>query len=335
MSPARSQGTADGDLPRPSRGPRQHQVGNVGACDQQHKPHCQREHQQGRARVADKFLAERRHQHAPSLVGRGELLFHALGNRAHLGLRGGHGNAPLEPRDCAVLMLYPPGSLAVVGQRHPVFARRARGPAEPRRHDSDHRVRSPVHRQGLADRVPPRAEAPLPEAVAQDDLSVFAGIVLVRQEHSAEQGLDAKQRKKRGGYACSQDPFRRIGTCQLLVGKGDSVEFGQRDVFENRVLLAPIEKRRHAIAARAALIGFVNPHQPIRLGKGQRPQQRGVQRAENGGVRADPERQHQDGGDRKPRPGSQGPKGVPDVAEHINRYSVLARLRPKQKRTEH
>ena len=57
------------------------------------------------------------------------------------------------------------------------------------------------------------------------------------------------------------------------------------------------------------------PHEPIRLLERQRPQQHGVDDAEDGGVGADAEREHGDDRERERRGAEQDPEGVAEIGK--------------------
>jgi hypothetical protein len=52
-------GDADRDLPLPRRAPREHQIGDVGARDEQDQPDGAREHEEREAQVAHEVVAKR------------------------------------------------------------------------------------------------------------------------------------------------------------------------------------------------------------------------------------------------------------------------------------
>ena len=60
-------------------------------------------------------------------------------------------------------------------------------------------------------------------------------------------------------------------------------------------------------------VAVLEPHQPIRLGIGQRPEERRVDHREHGDVGADAERQRQDRGEGESRLADEQPQGVTDV----------------------
>ena len=62
-------------------------------------------------------------------------------------------------------------------------------------------------------------------------------------------------------------------------------------------------------------VAVLEEHQPIRVGIGQRPEQRRVDHREDGDVGADAERQREDGGERESRLADEQPQGVTDVME--------------------
>ena len=86
-APRRAQRETDRDLLLPVGGPRQQQVRDVGAGDEQHEGDRAQEQHQGRAQVADDRVEERLQGHALPGVAVGKLLGQAGGDGLHVGAR--------------------------------------------------------------------------------------------------------------------------------------------------------------------------------------------------------------------------------------------------------
>ena len=68
---ARAEGRADGDLLAPAERPGEHEVGDVGARDQEDEPDRAEQHQQRRPHVADELLVQRDHRAPQPLLSSG------------------------------------------------------------------------------------------------------------------------------------------------------------------------------------------------------------------------------------------------------------------------
>src|SRR3970282_453582 len=93
------------------------------------------------------------------------------------------------------------------GERHPELARRPRGSERPRHRPHDV-VGLAVEANGSPDNRLVAAEDSLPETIAQERNAIPARRLLLRGERAPEEGLDAEERKERGGNALGLDPER-------------------------------------------------------------------------------------------------------------------------------
>ena len=104
------------------------------------------------------------------------------------------------------------------------------------------------------------------------------------------------------------------------VGPVLAVRGGSRERFERREIgpVGPVVGSAHE-----RLLGFgaqlvaIEAHQPPRLGVGERPEQHGIDGAEDGGRAPDPNGQCEDGNDGEPRVVPQGAKSLRQIAERV------------------
>src|SRR4029078_7148140 len=96
-----------------------------------------------------------------------------------------------------------------------------------------------VHRDDASDRRGIAAEAPAPEAVAEDDRLPPVGRVLRGGEIAPDRRLHAEHPEEVPRHAHAADPFR------LAVGdQGRYPGADERHVLEGMTALAPVEERR-------------------------------------------------------------------------------------------
>ncbi len=105
------------------------------------------------------------------------------------------------------------------------------------------------------------------------------------------------------------EPFRRPRATQVVA---DPARQYQR--VELRLMRPPVEKRAAGDTVLIAVLQcFRNHHDAVRVGIGQRPQQRCVEHAVDRGVGANAEREHQGGDCRKSGAARQQPQTEPGV----------------------
>ncbi len=141
-----------------------------------------------------------------------------------------------------------------------------------------------AHGHSTAEDAGIAAERGLPQAVADQD-RVGPRPLVAGLEASAEAKAQPEGRQQVG---CGVEHAHALGSRGALQVRLGFVEGG--DMLQRRRAFAPVlvRRRRDAEAVPAA-VGPRLPrqHQPVRLGKRQRPQQGRVQQAEDGDVRAD------------------------------------------------
>ena len=191
-------------------------------------------------------------------------------------------------------------------------------------------MRAPVERDGLVQNRRRSAEAPLPEAVAEDDNVGSARTAVGGGNRAAMLRLDAEQRERVGGHAVRLHPL----------GIGAAGEVGAP------VLIARDEGQRSRVPADVERIGERQVEAPLlpleipaederdTLGVlvGERRQREDVHDAERGRVGADADGQRQHDGRRKRGRAAHQPESVREVLqkllhEAVSVWRVLTRVR--------
>ena len=314
---ARTQRRADRELLPPRERPREDQVADVRARDQENQRDRSEQHHERHPDVADEELVQRHDGGAPACVLLGKLLLEPRRDDAHLGVGLRHVRARLQPRhDLRVVVLANRAVLIGVRKRHPEVPgggapgghRKARG------HDADDRVRLTVEPERAADDVRGRAKMALPESVAEDrDVAACLGILL-GEKHAAEHrprshdleevGADGARHDRLGGSGAGQRELTEAIDRHPLEAAGVAlpvVEVRRRD-----------RERRHA-GKRVLRRHVEDPHEPIRLVERQRAQQHRVDEAEDRRVGADAEREHGDDRQRERGSAQQYPEGITNI----------------------
>src|SRR5487761_46117 len=140
---------------------------------------------------------------------------------------------------------------------------------------------------------------PDPDSVADNYHLVVAELLLVGPKCPAQGGLYAEQIEKVGGNFRAPKLFG-------ISGSGEIVAPGLKgaDVLEDLILRAPVEKvsgRRSTAENLPVAVRLPDNHDLLRIGERQGPQQDCVYDAEYRRVRADAQRQCDDGNDREAR----------------------------------
>jgi hypothetical protein len=191
-------------------------------------------------------------------------------------------------------------------------------------HHPDDRPRHPVDPQGPPEDLAVAAEAALPEFVAEDRHRLGAGELLRLGEAPSEDRRHPQERQHRGGDRGRVQP---LGS--LAAGQVDGPA-----VVDPQVLEDPVRPPVEEIGGVGVLElgnaeprgGVPHPHQPLRVGVGQRPQQDAVDDAEDRGVGADAEGQGEDreqGESRLPQELADG--GAEVAEERIHRQAPVVR----------
>ena len=147
-----------------------------------------------------------------------------------------------------------------------------------------------------------RSVLALPESVREhDDFVVAAADEFVLARQAAFGGADLERREE-----SRRDEYRGEALRIAVAGEIDAAPAvgvpEAADVGERRALRAPvveIERRHGRVEHSGGAIGGVHLEQLLRVRKWQRSQQHAVDDGEDRGVRADAERERDDGGDRE------------------------------------
>ena len=209
---ARAERVADGDLTLTRAGPREQQIRDVRAGDQQHEADRAEHHQQARAHVADDLVLKRddfaalapRVREHPQRVGLAKIGY----ARAHLRLRARGGCAGREPGDGLTALTAAPqraSRRAIERERHPDL-RLGGGERERRGHDADDFARLAVDQDLAADHVRIGAEALTPQRVADDD-GARARQFFIRAKRPAERGRHAERREEVRRHVRADEAF--------------------------------------------------------------------------------------------------------------------------------
>ena len=185
--------------------PRQLQIGDIDARDEEHQRDRGHQREQRRPDLADHLIREaEEHHRAPGIALRFFLLERGV-DGAHLSRRilerGAIAQSRQRVRPAASTRGAELLDCRAVGNEE---VRVLPGDAETRRHDADHGSPFAVCRQRGAEHVGAPAERALPELVAQDDDVVAA--VLFGGVDAAERRLHAQRAKDVGGRRSGRSP---------------------------------------------------------------------------------------------------------------------------------
>ena len=330
---ARSKREAHGQLAAASRRPGEQQVGDVGARDQQHR--ADHTAQQERRRAQLRPRAEVRVVHGPE----GDARSHGPRRQLHprpeefrqhgieLGARALDRDVGLEAADAedpAVGRVLEQIGILFAGVARPRRPRdrlhhhrhvdlphasnlRSR---EPGRRHADDREDVPVQADLAPDHVGAAAEARLPEVVRDHHYWMRPrGDVVAWFQQASECRLHAEHLEEVAGGDDARHELcgvARVEARHDAAPAGQSVE-GPGVVAQHRVL------RVRENAAGAA----IHVDQPLGVRDRQPLEERRVDQAEDRGVRADPEREGEDGGRREARLLPQHARGVAQVLQQV------------------
>ena len=192
------------------------------------------------------------------------------------------------------------GERGVVTERGPQLRRlvepRRHERLERRRHDPDDPVGHVVHRHRAADDTGVRSEAAPPQAVAQQDHVPLIRTVFGCGESPPERGRDAEHREVVPAHPHRAQPLRVASRDERRIPGSN-----RRHLRERAAAVAQIVKRGVADVAgdpSASRSPIITSRSGIRVR--QRPEEDGVDDAEDGGVGADAERQRHERREREP-----------------------------------
>jgi hypothetical protein len=298
--PSRAERDADGDFLLPPGRPRQEQVRDVAARDQQDERDAGEEQNDRAAELLDDFAVQRLNVRAVAAAELRHLFFDAAGDGGHFRLRLRDRDAVAQSRHYPQVMTAPI-QLDRLGDRRPEVRRRAAlapRELEVRGHDSHHGMRDAIQLDRAAGDRRIGVEARAPQAVADDGDRAASRPIFVRRERPSKLRRDPHHREEPGCHARRDEFHRFAGAGQVVL----AVEGDCRHVRERSRACLPLRKlvARDDVARvlRAAALPY--HHDPIGIAEGKRPQQHRVDDAEHGGGAADAER-HQHDGERRQR----------------------------------
>ena len=273
-----------------------HQVGNVGAGDQQNEAHRSKQHQQQRTNVADNLRAQRCDVDAdrrilPRICAR-QLRVECV----HLGPRLLQRDAGREPRDDIQPASVPRRGFVIVQvQRHPDWRDAGRTEFEIARQDADHGDRLAIEAQNASHNAGVGGEITAPEVVAEqgDGRSLTFRQVFTGDEIAPQNWAHAQRGKEIGSDHGAEHGLRFPVAAQR---EGVVSEAAERlETFRGAPPVEEIRIGGAVSAARRAVTGFADRHQLLRIAKRQRTQQNGIHHREDRSVCANRQSQSDDG----------------------------------------
>src|SRR5688500_17577720 len=236
------------------------------------------------------------------------------GDAGHLALGLLHGYAGLEPRNGAKVAarFFPVINRRIECERHPGFHLVVEK-LESRRHDADNRALPGADRGLFAEDLRVGGEPRLPQLMAENDYELISDRVLFGQEGATHERLHAQRSKERLADKLGLDLFRFAGPAREI----DALICYCRHVFERSALLLPIEKvcRGYDILEPGGFSESPLPNHDDALGIRirERTEQHAIDHTEDGGIRADAERESDHGREGEARFLQQRPHSVPQI----------------------
>ncbi len=179
-----------------------------------------------------------------------------------------------------------------------------------------------IEPQGLAREAGSGAEQAVPEPLAHQHGVAPLELLLDRQERPALRRPHAEDRQEVGGDESPLDALRSV-----VLPQGEAFRAGvRRDARQEPALVPPVQE----VAAGGQL--EIRAHdarrhmdQPLGVAEGERPQQHGMDHAEQGGIGADAEGERDDRHRGEGRPSHQGAGGNAKVeSERVHRRRLLS-----------
>ncbi len=305
---------AHGHLALPRLGAREQQVRHVGAGDEQQETDRTEEQPDRASDGTDDFVGEREDHGVELHLNRVEP-FARHGARDPAQLVGGlpHGRTRLQPAGRVKAVAAVIGGGRVHLQRRPQLRRfgvaKISRQHEARRHDADDLEGVAVDEDRSADDRGIGGVAPVPESVTKDDEPGTVGEVLLGRERAADHRRDAERRERVGADARARDALGFLAAGQVHLSFAPGRDLLQRPaapaIVHDLALGHPGLVERRPLAP--------DHHRAIGLGPRQRPEEHGVEHAEDGGVGADPERERQDGNGREAWTAEERARPEPEV----------------------
>ncbi len=302
--PARAKSDADGDFLLTIDGAHEQQVCDIRAPDQEHERDGPRQQSKCRAHILYELILRPRHQRPAVPVRLGELRLELSCDGVHLHPRLLERHAGLQPRDGEDAGM-PATILRQRGRprtESDIDVRRLKE-LESRGQDADHRVRPVVEQERSTDRIAAR-KSPLREARAQNRQVFSARPILAVGEVAASFDGYAKQRQQCGGDHLRRDPLG-IARARHRHARGAKRRHSGERLRPRAPVVIVVARHRQGRELGRLLVEDDDIVWPVVR---QRREQYRVGDGEDRGVRADAERQREDGDRRKHRSTDQIPE---------------------------
>jgi hypothetical protein len=312
---ARADRRSDGDLLLPCCRAREQQIGDVRASDQQHESdRAEQDEQRGLELRRHECLAERDQPRAPFPYFR-ELAAQARRDRRHLRLRLRQRHTVAQSADDGDHVVQPDLLLRIDHERCPDVAAGEHG--ERRGRDADDRVVNPVQRQRSADEPGIAAEPPTPDSFSDHHDVRRTGTVVALGECATGDWDQAEHRHQRRRDRPSGELLRIADTAHREGPEADGGEPKRPGLLLPRQI---IESGGGEARDVQRVVFLRHLHQPVRLLEWQRPQQDRVDDGEDGGVRADRER---DGENYRSTEDRRAPQRADRISEIVRQHGDM------------
>ena len=307
---AGSQAHAQREFRRALRRTDEHQVGDVGAGEQQQTRHGSKNHPEDSTYRPDSLVEQREHRGAPAWRQVGcSLLDEPRHHAAHVGARGferqtsfhsRHGDETAAAGRCR----------RIDYERRVQLPHASRGKREARRHHADDLARTTVDVYRLADDVARAAVVLLPESVRENDDAWRPDALVLRADRPSQQRTDPQCVEEAGGHGQSVHLVRRSKARHVH----RHLHHGA-DAFQRLGALTPSDVVVGARHVALVALGRALPHhhQPVGLREWQRVQQHGLRHRERGDCRRDAECERGERNKGERAIAGQGPRREPDV----------------------
>ncbi len=255
---------------------------------------------------------ERKHGRRPALVQIRKLGFEILGNHLHFAIGLRDGDAGFEASDyrenvrghaeAGVELERGPQLDIPEGDREIHLAGQYSGD----------RIRPAVDLNRASQNIAFPAQFVLPKTIADQNHAGRAGSIFLSVKSRAEHGLNAQRPNESGRDLGADDLSGFLTAAEVVILRKHA---GQ--LFERAGLLHPFLVVHSRYTGRMAVRPFLpEQDEAVRVAKRQRLQDYGVKNAENRCIRADAQRESEDGRKRKNRLFRQRPKSDPKIAHY-------------------
>ena len=309
----RAERETDGQLALPRRRPREEQVREVGAGDEEHQPDGAQQDECRRPHVFEQRRRPWRRRQLPVLVLRKRPLFRLLdspGDGRELGVGLLERRARRETGEHVEL-----ADIARDGQRIAAPRNPEVGPDQDQsgRHHANHRRRAAAHANRAVQDGGIAAEAALPEAMADDRCRWTVRTELVRGKAAAQGRRHANHRKQIVEQQRREDTLGHVTAGDVAVAEIERA--GAREAARRPDVQVLGGRQRFDVDRFGRQLGErdAHRHQPVRLRIGKRVEDEPVEHAVDQAVPADREPEREDRDRREPRTANELAERVPEV----------------------